>query len=382
MPQRAPSLHPFPFYEFFAGGGMSRLGLGPAWRCTFANDWCEKKAAAYRAYFGAAEYRVADVAKLKPADLPGAPVLAWASFPCQDLSLAGNGAGLAGQRSGTFHPFWKLMRALAREARAPRIIVLENVTGALTSHDGRDFTAIVRTVSRDGYRIGALVIDAVRFVPQSRPRLFFVAARQDLPIPSNLIAPAAAEPWHTNPLRRAFERLPRNLQKAWLWWNIPAPEARVPSLHDLLEPQPTGTDWHTRKQTSHILSLMSPLHRRKVGEARKLETSVIGAVYRRMRRNELGEKVQRAEVRFDEISGCLRTPAGGSSRQTVLQVEGRRVRSRLLSPREAARLMGVPDDYPLPENYNNAYHLLGDGVVVPVVRWLSDHLLKQLAAAG
>jgi DNA (cytosine-5)-methyltransferase 1 len=58
-------------------------------------------------------------------------------------------------------------------------------------------------------------------------------------------------------------------------------------------------------------------------------------------------KTQRAEVRFDDISGCLRTPAGGSSRQTVLIVEGKQVRSRLLSPREAARLMGVPDDYPL-----------------------------------
>lgn len=93
-------------------------------------------------------------------------------------------------------------------------------------------------------------------------------------------------------------------------------------------------------------------------------------------------KTQRAEVRFDESSGCLRTPAGGSSRQTVLLVEGGRVRSRLLSPREAARLMGVPEDYPLPSNYNEAYHLFGDGLVVPVVSWLEQHLLRPLARAA
>jgi DNA (cytosine-5)-methyltransferase 1 len=92
-------------------------------------------------------------------------------------------------------------------------------------------------------------------------------------------------------------------------------------------------------------------------------------------------KVQRAEIRFDQISGCLRTPVGGSSRQTIVVVEGREIRSRLLSPREAARLMGVPDEYPLPARYNEAYHLFGDGLAVPVVRWLNIHLLTQIAAA-
>jgi DNA (cytosine-5)-methyltransferase 1 len=84
-------------YEFFAGGGMARLGLGSGWRCGFANDICEK-ALAYKAYFGDAEMKVADVATVTPDDLPGTPTLVWGSFPCQDLSLAGNGAGLGGER--------------------------------------------------------------------------------------------------------------------------------------------------------------------------------------------------------------------------------------------------------------------------------------------
>ena len=66
---------------------------------------------------------------------------------------------------------------------------------------------------------------------------------------------------------------------------------------------------------------------------------------------------------------------------TIMIVEGRRIRSRLLSPREAARLMGVPDSYPLPANYNEAYHLFGDGVAGPVVCWLSRNLLSPIAEA-
>src|SRR5262249_5884791 len=122
MPRPRDSFQGFPFYKFFAGGGMARLGLGLAWQGTFANEFCKKKAAAYRSYFGVGPYVVADVASLKPAELPGKPMLVWASFPCQDLSLAGNGAGLAGERSGTFRPFWKLVRGLVREGRGPRIV--------------------------------------------------------------------------------------------------------------------------------------------------------------------------------------------------------------------------------------------------------------------
>jgi DNA (cytosine-5)-methyltransferase 1 len=57
------------------------------------------------------------------------------------------------------------------------------------------------------------------------------------------------------------------------------------------------------------------------------------------------------------------------------------IRTRLLSPREAARLMGLPDSYVLPKKYNEAYHLAGDGVVVPVVRFLAAHLLEPLLAS-
>jgi DNA (cytosine-5)-methyltransferase 1 len=109
---------------------------------------------------------------------------------------------------------------------------------------------------------------------------------------------------------------------------------------------------------------------------------MVGGVYRRTRIDEDGIKRQRAEVRFDDIAGCLRTPSGGSSRQTILVVEGKKVRSRLLSPREAARLMGLSDEYRLPARYNDAYHVCGDGVCAPVVRHLAQHLLEPVLAAN
>jgi DNA (cytosine-5)-methyltransferase 1 len=127
--------------------------------------------------------------------------------------------------------------------------------------------------------------------------------------------------------------------------------------------------------------MMSPINYAKVIEAKKAGRRMVGGVYKRIRLDGSGRKIQRAEVRFDDIAGCLRTPAGGSSRQTVMIVEANAVRSRLLSPREAARLMGLPDDYLLPQNYNEAYHLAGDGVAVPVVRFLAEHILEPALAA-
>src|SRR5580704_18049077 len=120
------------FYEFFAGGGMVRAGLGPEWRCIFANDFDHKKSRIYMENWGEGELRTADVSTLTTKDIPGSANLAWASFPCQDLSLAGGSAGLKGDRSGTFRPFWNLMKGMTDEDRAPRVIVLENVCGTLT----------------------------------------------------------------------------------------------------------------------------------------------------------------------------------------------------------------------------------------------------------
>jgi DNA (cytosine-5)-methyltransferase 1 len=371
------------FYEFFAGGGMARLGLGRRWQCLFANDCCEKKARAYRANFnGAPELLVRDIRKLATGVMPGSPLLVWASFPCQDLSLAGNGVGLKGERSGTFWAFWRLMRGLAREGRAAPVIVLENVVGAITSNEGRDFRSIIEAIASAGYSVGALVMNAVHFVPQSRPRLFIVAVRQGAAIPDRLRADLPGEPWHPGALRAAHARFPKALVKSWIWWEIAVPCLKRGDLSEVIETNPTGVGWHTEEETERLLGMMSRANLRKVEQASRLGKCVIGTIYRRTRPGEDGRRAQRAEVRFDQVSGCLRTPVGGSSRQTILVVNGDSIRSRLLSPREAARLMGVTDSYVLPDSYNEAYHLMGDGLAVPVVSWLEANLLHPLALSG
>jgi DNA (cytosine-5)-methyltransferase 1 len=370
------------FYEFFAGGGMARAGLGKRWECLLANEIDEKKGASYAANWGSDHLKIEDVGRLAAADVAGRADLAWASFPCQDLSLAGDYAGLKGERSGTFWLFWKLMKALRAERRAPSLIALENVCGALTSHDGKDFAAIVGALADEGYRFGALVIDAARFVPQSRPRLFIVAVQEERTIPEALTWEQPDPRWHPDNLLGAYEKLPGQLKRAWVWWSLPAPAHRKTRFADIVEDEPQGVEWHTAVETRRLLGMMSALNRKKVEQARRMGRRMVGGVYKRTRLDEDGNRTQRAEIRFDDIAGCLRTPVGGSSRQTIMIVEGEKVRTRLLSPREAARLMGLPENYKLPENYNEAYHLAGDGVAVPVVRFLAARLLEPLLGGG
>lgn len=369
----------FKFLEFFAGAGMARLGLGSEWKCLLANDIDQTKAAAYRANFTPAdELLLGDVGNLGAADISEQADLAWASFPCQDLSLAGNGAGLKGGRSGTFWSFWRIISELQSQARAPNVIALENVYGTLTSNRGRDFAAIIGALAEEGYRVGALVIDAVHFLPQSRPRLFIIGVQESATVPEQLAATAPVNEWHSQAVISAFESLPSGLKEKWIWWRVPVPRSTRKSLSEIIEDNPTGVEWNSSEKTAQLLAMMSPLNAAKVKDAINSGQRQVGTIYRRTRISPSGEKIQRAEVRFDGIAGCLRTPGGGSSRQTLLVVEGKSIHSRLLSPREVARLMGLPDRYKLPSNYNAAYHLAGDGVAVPVVRHLARTLFKPL----
>lgn len=375
---KKPRASKLTFWEFFAGGGMARAGLGDDWQCLFANDFDLKKSASYRDNWKDKNVLLTkDVAKVTTDEVPGTASLVWASFPCQDLSLAGMGAGLKGDRSGTFWPFWHLMGNLMEEGRAPKAMVLENVCGTLTSHGGKDFIAIAEAVSGAGYKFGAVVIDAADFVPQSRQRLFIIAVADSAKIPGDLVSDFPDPARHPKALINAYSMLEGQSHDQWVWWKLPAPDNREQDFIDLIEDEPS-VKWHSKAETEKLLAMMSPVNLKKVEASKKAGRLHVGTVYKRTRLDENGNKVQRAEVRFDNISGCLRTSAGGSSRQIILLVKGDKVRSRLISTRETARLMGLPDSYILPKNYNEAYHLTGDGVVVPVVRYLAESILEPV----
>jgi DNA (cytosine-5)-methyltransferase 1 len=364
MPKSSPR-----FLEFFAGAGLVRQALEPEWRCVWANDLSLKKAQVYRENFGDAELHVGDVADVLPAQLPDAE-LAWASFPCQDLSLAGWRRGMNAQRSGAFWAFWTAMRGLQQQGRLPEVLVLENVTGLL---QGEDFGGLCEALAALDLHFGALTIDAKRFSPQSRPRVFIVAANGA--IAQRFAASGPAPAWSSPALARAVQRLPAAIAKQWIWWPLPEPSANPPAVESLIDADPGP--WFDERKTDHLLAMMTEPHRNKIVEVSRQGARKVGFLYRRVRQGR-----QRAEVRFDGVAGCLRTPAGGSSVQTVVIVEGDRVRMRLLSPREAARLMGAPDSFKLPENYTDAYRAMGDGVSVPAVAWLAQHLLTPLVSAA
>ena len=370
------------FYEFFCGGGMARAGLEPEWRCLFANDVNARKGAAYAANWGREDLRVADVASLCAADLPGQADLAWASFPCQDLSLAGAGAGLDGARSGAFWGLCSVMRALATDGRAPRLVALENVAGVLTSKGGADFAAICGALQGLGYRFGALTIDAAHFLPQSRPRVFFVAVRRSDAPPAWLVS-SGPPPRHVSAtLKRVVSALPPSVAADWLWWRAPEPARVNIRLPDCLDEDNAELRWHSVEQTDRLLAALSPASRRDVALARASGEGAIGALFRRTRPDGLGGVRVQAEARFDGLAGCLRTPGGGSSRQFLIAIAGAKTRTRLMTPREAARLMGLPDSYALPPRATDAFHLVGDGVAMPVVRFLSENLLLPLLRHG
>jgi len=355
---------------------MARAGLAPQWVSVWANDFSAEKANVYQHNWGLNELHVGDVATVDPASLPAGHMI-WGSFPCQDLSAAGNRSGIGKHddaiftRSGSFWPFWK--NVVARVL--PPIVVLENVEGALKANDGADIEALCGALTRSGYRFGPVILDAVHWLPQSRKRLFIVAVREDTPIPAHLRAEGPDEFCHPQAIRKVYASLTEGARSRWIWWSLCPPTTPRPKVENLIGGEDQWVSWDSPEKTEYILSLMNELHREKVRRAQMLNRRIVGFAYRRTR----GGK-QRAEVRFDGIAGCLRTAGGGSSKQIVVEVHGTRVRTRLLSPREAARLQGLPDGYWLPPDYNDAYDLVGDGLCVPTVRFLGEQLLTPLAS--
>jgi DNA (cytosine-5)-methyltransferase 1 len=362
----------FTALEFFAGSGLVREGLQPAFQTVWANDNCAKKRATYVANHGSGEFHLGDIKDLDGSDLPAAD-LAWASFPCQDLSLAGNLGGIeTGTRSGLFWEWIRILQEMKDAKKLPPLLVAENVVGFVVADQGRHFRQAYEALTCLGYRVGALVIDAKEFVPQSRPRAFIVAVQSDVLL-DGLIQRDPSGRFHSDGLIRAAFLIddPR-----WVWWKLANPSDLPASFGELCE---RDAPCDPPDKTKKLWELLSPVNRRKLDAAIQLRTFFAGTAYKRTRPDEDGKKAQRLEIRFDGVAGCLRTPNGGSSRQTVIFVDKGKVKSRLMTPRECARLMGAPDTYKLCGTYNDRYRAMGDAVAVPVTRWLTEQLLVPLA---
>jgi DNA (cytosine-5)-methyltransferase 1 len=333
--------------------------LKPHFTVAWANDICPKKAAIYRANHPRHRFQLGPIDQVKGQHL--SPVaLSWASFPCQDLSLAGALRGITSTRSGLV---WRWLRIMDEMPVRPPIVTMENVVGLVSAHDGVHYRQLHAALVDRGYRVGAILLDAAHWTPQSRPRIFVIGVDHRLDI-ENVSTTGPAWPH------------PRSIQKVavdllhWVWWRLPLPNRRTNTLASVLDFQAPCDD---PKRTQRNLALIPAPHRERLSRALSMGEQVFPG-YKRTRN---GRQV--LELRFDGVAGCLRTPEGGSSRQLLVLARGGVLHTRLLTVQEAARLMGAPKRYKIPGSYNDAYKAMGDAVSVPAVRYLARHLLAPLA---
>ena len=344
---------PWTMHEFFAGSGLVAYGLKGMFMPVWANDISEQKAAVYEANFGFERFILDDIKNIKGRDLPFAH-LSWASFPCQDLSLAGSIGGIHASRSGLV---WEWLRVLDEMDNKPKILLLENVAGLLSTNGGNNYRVLHMALVDRGYHCGAILLNASHFVPQSRPRVFIIAVHESCSIPEELVGTGPC--WlHNKAAMQLGQELP-----GWVWWHTEKPSRRMVSLKDIVE---DGVPF----DKDDALRLVPKRHQAKLQE----HDTVYATGYRRTRNG-----TQQLELRFDRIAGCLRTPEGGSSKQYLVVKKGGETHARLLTVREAARLMGAPDSFVLPGGYNDGYKAMGDAVAAPVAQFIGERFLTKIA---
>ena len=363
--------------DFFAGIGLASAGLAnQQWKILYALDHSEAKQRMYEKHFGAGHYHPYEIKDVKGQDLPKV-TLAHASFPCTNTSVAGSRGGID---SGESSAFWEFVRVL-REMEGPNgsgkapLVLVENVEGLLTSGGGRDLNSALSALNELGYATDMLLIDAARFVPQSRVRLFIIGvlnlAAQDEPELAERLAESSDA---RGPKIRDFIRNHQDID--WFLRDVPnLPRLRI-TLQSVID---ETAEWWPRERTDYLLSQMFDRHKREVERLMQLRSWSYRTVFRRMRLRE-GSKRSTAELRTDGIAGCLRTPKGGSARQIVVRVGKGRFDARLLNAKENARLMGADDfriDPELP--LNEALFGFGDAVCVPVIEWIASNYLNPLA---
>jgi DNA (cytosine-5)-methyltransferase 1 len=368
--RKTPRGRPLRAAEFFAGIGLVRLALeGHGWEVVFANDIDPDKLKMYKANFGTSHFKLGDIHKLTPDDIPVCD-LYTASFPCNDLSIAGAWEGLSGKESSAFWGLIQILKDLGN--RRPPMVMLENVVGFLQSHGGKDFETALLALNELGYTVDAFILNAVHWVPQSRARLFVVAKTA----PTNAARNPFAMESDTRPdALFTFINTRQNIR--WDIHDLPwLPKPQL-TLKDIVEDLPDDDPhWWDNDRAEYFFSQLSERHlmaaRLMIGQ----KTYHYATAFRRVR---YGRSM--AELRTDGIAGCLRTPRGGSGRQILFRAGRGKYQVRLLTARECARLQGVPDDYVINVPLNKALFGFGDAVCVPAVAWIAKHYLTPMATA-
>jgi DNA (cytosine-5)-methyltransferase 1 len=358
---------PLTVVEFFAGIGLVRLALEKhGWQVIFANDIDADKLELYEANFGRDHFHLGDIHDLGSDDVPNA-TLYTASFPCNDLSIAGKWSGLNGKESSAF---WGLINILRDKGKdRPPLVLLENVVGFLQSNGGRDFETALLALNELGYLVDAFILDAVRWTPQSRARLFVVAKADNGESHSAMAMESDARP----EILSEFINARQNIR--WDLHDLPRLPKPQTKLSDIVEDLPDDDPhWWNSERADYFFSQFSERHLFAARMMMGQKKFRYATAFRRVRNGK-----SMAELRTDGIAGCLRTPRGGSGRQILFKAGRGKFQVRLLTARECARLQGVPDDYIINVSLNQALFGFGDAVCVPVVEWIAKNYLASLA---
>lgn len=318
---------PFRFIDLFAGIGGMRLGLeAVGGECVFSCEWDEQAQRTYKAWYG--ELPAGDINEpgliesIQPHD-----VLA-AGFPCQPFSIAGvskkNSLGrVHGFEDATQgNLFFKIMETV--DAHRPAVLLLENVKN-LKSHDrGATWARIKHEIEVRDYQAFDTILDAAHWVPQHRERIFIVCFD-----------------------RRVFGKSP-----AFAF--TPPPSGPSPRLRDILEHEVNGR---------YTLSPALWQYLQDYAEGHKAKGNGFG-------------------FGMADLDGVTRTLSARYYKDgsEVLIPQGKR-NPRKLSPREAARLMGFPDDKPIVVSDTQAYRQFGNAVVPAAVEWVARDIVKAMCAA-
>jgi DNA (cytosine-5)-methyltransferase 1 len=263
--------------------------------------------------------------------------------------------------------FWQFARVLEEMGeQRPPVALLENVHGFATSHGGRDLAQALARLSELGYSSDVFAIDAKHFVPQSRPRMFIVGIRGDLPKQASIGTPPLSDtrPAWVQRIHVEHEGLRMH------HFELPALPQGPDDLESIVERLPADdARWWAADRMAAFESSLSPLQAARVAGLRAGPLTHRTA-YRRTRGG-----VATWELRRDAIAGCLRTTGGGSSRQALVELGDGRLRARWMTPLEYARLMGAGGYHLQSGTPNQALFGFGDAVVVDVVRWIGEHYL-------
>ncbi len=309
----------FSFVDLFAGIGGLRLGLEAAGgQCVYSVEIDRFARQTYAANFDEPDaWDVREVSWLPP------HALLAAGFPCQPFSVAGvakNSSlgrphGFLDEARGTL--FFEIAR-LASLGPTP-VLLLENVKNLISHDSGRTFETIHGTLEELGYALSYQIRTASPWVPQRRPRVFLVG------------------------LHRSIWQSPE--------FAFPPPPLGGPTIGSILEPSVASKYTKSEKVWAYLQAY-----------AQKHHAAGNGFGYRVLSKG--------------EIAGTLsaRYYKDGSE---ILIAQKEDEAPRMLTPREAARLMGFPDSFVIPVSDTQAYKQLGNSVVVPLVTYLASALVQQ-----